>query len=118
MRPLLHLAVTTRIPEPAAYDRPAPCRSISSDALGDELDDGNPEELGGQCSGLRDRLKVILAIDNGGWSMEPYIPVVQTLFDVGLGYVRLGQPAPTLSGGESPFEDALDRGSGFSRSSG
>ena len=31
--------------------------------------------------GLRDRLKVILAIDNGGWSMEPYIPVVQTLFD-------------------------------------
>jgi len=31
--------------------------------------------------GMRDRLKVILAIDNGGWSMEPYIPVVQTLFD-------------------------------------
>jgi len=31
--------------------------------------------------GLKDRLKVILAIDNGGWSMEPYIPVVQTVFD-------------------------------------
>ena len=31
--------------------------------------------------GLRDRLKVILAIDNGGWSMEPYIEVVQTLFN-------------------------------------
>ncbi len=30
---------------------------------------------------LRDRLQVILAIDNGGWSMDPYIPVVQTLFD-------------------------------------
>jgi uncharacterized protein with von Willebrand factor type A (vWA) domain len=30
---------------------------------------------------LRDRLKVILAIDNGGWSMDPYIDVVQTLFD-------------------------------------
>jgi uncharacterized protein with von Willebrand factor type A (vWA) domain len=30
---------------------------------------------------LRDRLKVILAIDNGGWSMDQYIPVVQTLFD-------------------------------------
>lgn len=29
----------------------------------------------------KDRLKVILAIDNGGWSMDPYIPVVQTLFD-------------------------------------
>ncbi len=31
--------------------------------------------------GLKDRLKVILAIDNGGWSMDPYIQVVQTLFD-------------------------------------
>ncbi len=30
---------------------------------------------------LRDRLKVILAIDNGGWSMDPYVMVVQTLFD-------------------------------------
>ncbi|MEJ2067640.1 MAG: hypothetical protein P8Y09_06780, partial [Deltaproteobacteria bacterium] len=29
---------------------------------------------------FRDRLKVILAIDNGGWSMDPYIDVVQTLF--------------------------------------
>jgi uncharacterized protein with von Willebrand factor type A (vWA) domain len=30
---------------------------------------------------LRDRLKVMLAIDNGGYSMDPHIPVVQTLFD-------------------------------------
>lgn len=30
---------------------------------------------------LRDRLKVILAIDNGGWSMEPYVDIVQTLFN-------------------------------------
>ncbi|MEH0020905.1 MAG: hypothetical protein V6Z89_14720 [Desulfobacter sp.] len=30
---------------------------------------------------MKDRLKVILAIDNGGWSMDPYIHVVQTLFD-------------------------------------
>lgn len=30
---------------------------------------------------LKDRLKIVIAIDNGGWSMDPYIPVVQTLFD-------------------------------------
>lgn len=30
---------------------------------------------------LKDRLKVILCIDNGGWSMDPYVSVVQTLFD-------------------------------------
>jgi uncharacterized protein with von Willebrand factor type A (vWA) domain len=30
---------------------------------------------------LKDRLKVILAIDNGGWSMDPYIEIVQSLFD-------------------------------------
>jgi len=30
---------------------------------------------------LKDRLKVILLIDNGGWSMDPYIDVVQTIFD-------------------------------------
>ena len=30
---------------------------------------------------IKDRLKVILVIDNGGWSMDPYIGVVQTLFN-------------------------------------
>ncbi len=30
---------------------------------------------------LKDRLKVLLAIDNGGWSMDPYIEMVQTLFN-------------------------------------
>jgi len=30
---------------------------------------------------MKDRLKVILAIDNGGWSMDPYIRIVQTLFN-------------------------------------
>ncbi|MGO9139213.1 MAG: vWA domain-containing protein [Syntrophales bacterium] len=29
---------------------------------------------------LADRLKIILMIDNGGWSMDPYVEVVQTLF--------------------------------------
>lgn len=30
--------------------------------------------------GIVDRLKIILAIDNGGWSMEPHVDTVQTLF--------------------------------------
>ena len=30
---------------------------------------------------LSDRLKVILMIDNGGWSMEPYVEIIQTLFN-------------------------------------
>jgi uncharacterized protein with von Willebrand factor type A (vWA) domain len=30
---------------------------------------------------LKDRLKLVLAIDNGGWSMDPYIEMVQTLFN-------------------------------------
>lgn len=30
--------------------------------------------------GIVDRLKIILAVDNGGWSMDPYIHIVHTLF--------------------------------------
>jgi uncharacterized protein len=30
---------------------------------------------------LSDRLKVVLMIDNGGWSMDPYVTMVQTLFN-------------------------------------
>jgi uncharacterized protein with von Willebrand factor type A (vWA) domain len=30
---------------------------------------------------MKDRLKIILLIDNGGWSMDPYISLIQTLFD-------------------------------------
>lgn len=30
---------------------------------------------------MKDRLKLVLVIDNGGWSMDPYVEVVQTLFD-------------------------------------
>jgi uncharacterized protein with von Willebrand factor type A (vWA) domain len=30
---------------------------------------------------LKDRLSVILAIDNGGWSMDPYVEMVQTIFN-------------------------------------
>jgi excinuclease ABC subunit A len=34
-------------------------------------------------------------------AIPPIARHLQTLFDVGLGYVRLGQSAPTLSGGEA-----------------
>jgi len=34
-------------------------------------------------------------------NIEPIRRRLQTLFDVGLGYIRLGQPATTLSGGEA-----------------
>ncbi len=30
---------------------------------------------------LKDRLKVALMVDNGGWSMDPYVQVVQVLFN-------------------------------------
>jgi excinuclease ABC subunit A len=34
-------------------------------------------------------------------NQPPIARVMQTIYDVGLGYVKLGQPAPTLSGGEA-----------------
>jgi excinuclease ABC subunit A len=45
-----------------------------------------------------------LTIDEAIGFFEAFPPIrrrLQTLQDVGLGYIRLGQPAPTLSGGEA-----------------
>ena len=44
--------------------------------------------------GIVDRLKIILAIDNGGWSMEPHVDLVQTLFS----YAKV-----TVQGSENLF---------------
>ncbi len=43
-----------------------------------------------------------MPIEAAGVFFEPISAIhrhLKTLVDVGLGYVRLGQPAPTLSGG-------------------
>jgi excinuclease ABC subunit A len=45
-----------------------------------------------------------MSIEEAAEFFEPITSIhryLQTLVDVGLGYVRLGQPAPTLSGGEA-----------------
>jgi excinuclease ABC subunit A len=51
---------------------------------------------------IADVLDMPVAEAVGFFSNQPSIArYMETLMDVGLGYVRLGQPAPTLSGGEA-----------------
>jgi excinuclease ABC subunit A len=45
-----------------------------------------------------------MSVDEGLGQFRNIPPIarhLQTISDVGLGYIRLGQPAPTLSGGEA-----------------
>jgi excinuclease ABC subunit A len=52
---------------------------------------------------ISDVLEMTIAEANEFFSAVPTVRVkLQTLFDGGLGYVHLGQPATTLSGGEAP----------------
>ncbi len=64
----------------------------------------NRDTLEVQWKGLDVSEVLNLSIEEGLAFFENQPPIarqLQTLVDVGLGYVRLGQPAPTLSGGEA-----------------
>ncbi|MBP1631908.1 MAG: excinuclease subunit, partial [Acidobacteria bacterium] len=51
---------------------------------------------------IADVLEMSVSEALGFFENQPGIGrVLQTIYDVGLGYVKLGQPAPTLSGGEA-----------------
>ncbi|HLF88293.1 MAG TPA: excinuclease ABC subunit UvrA, partial [Anaerolineales bacterium] len=64
----------------------------------------NRETLQVKFKGLSIADVLDLDIEHAMTVFEAFPPMVnklQTLMDVGLGYIRIGQPAPTLSGGEA-----------------
>lgn len=64
----------------------------------------NRETLQVQYKGLNIAEVLDLTVDEGLEFFANFPPIrrkLQTMADVGLGYIRLGQPAPTLSGGEA-----------------
>jgi excinuclease ABC subunit A len=64
----------------------------------------NRETLQVQFKGLNIADVLDLTVENGLELFSAFPAMVnrlQTLYDVGLGYIRIGQPAPTLSGGEA-----------------
>jgi excinuclease ABC subunit A len=64
----------------------------------------NRETLQVRFKGLNIAAVLELTVEEGLELFSAFTPMVnrlQTLYDVGLGYIRIGQPAPTLSGGEA-----------------
>jgi excinuclease ABC subunit A len=64
----------------------------------------NRETLQVRFKGLNIAEVLELTVEEGLELFSAFTPMVnrlQTLYDVGLGYIRIGQPAPTLSGGEA-----------------
>lgn len=64
----------------------------------------NRETLQVRYDGLNIADVLDLDIDHAAEFFSAHTPMInklQTLLDVGLGYIRIGQPAPTLSGGEA-----------------
>jgi excinuclease ABC subunit A len=64
----------------------------------------NRETLQVRYKGLNIAEVLNLSVEEALDFFEPVPPIrrkLQTLMDVGLGYIQLGQPAPTLSGGEA-----------------
>jgi excinuclease ABC subunit A len=64
----------------------------------------NRETLQVQFKGLNIADVLDLTVENGLDLFSAFPAManrLQTLYDVGLGYIRIGQPAPTLSGGEA-----------------